>query len=337
MRSLLEISANLDTTLELADWVEISAFFHDDRSVSEEDLVRALLRAGGGSRKAEEQAREKAAEAFRELSTRENAIGNALNVNPQSAYPYEIDGSLLTLHVDPFSRSNPGLLYAFLLAITRASMDSTERRFKGIDPTALFEELCADVLCRFWGGPSELSGVMVMGTSNRDFPPKTRRRFEKLIGKLTERLEEIGGWKNGVKGPGAGDGGLDLAVWRTFRDKRPGSLIGFAQCKTGEHWRQHLGKHNPRSICQKFFRNPFVLSPLPIYMVPCRVSLEEWEHVMEQHVGLLFDRCRIANFGTHLAAETIGRCATWLAAALKEQRRALVSKGLLPTGAGAAS
>lgn len=335
MRSLLDLSARADSTLELADWVEISAFFHDDRSISEEDLVRALVRAGDGG-KAEDAAREKATEAFNERSTREVAIGNSLDVHPHSAYPYAIDGPLLKLSVDPFSDNNPGLLYTFLLAITRASMASGSRKTKGIDPTSLFEELCADVLCRFWGGPSDLSGVFVTGTSNKDVPPKTKKRFQKLIDTLAGHIEEFGGWKVGAQSPGAGDGGLDLAVWRKFRDKRPGNLIGFAQCKTGDHWKDHLGKHNPNSICQRFFRNRIALSPLAIYMVPCRVSEEEWESVMLEHRGMLFDRCRIVNFGMDLAPETMSKCATWLEAVLTNERKALVSRLAIPASAGVA-
>ncbi|MGH7138278.1 MAG: hypothetical protein ACREHD_21215 [Pirellulales bacterium] len=336
MRSLLDLPARADCTLDLADWAEISAFFHDDRSISEEDLVRALVR-GGDAGKAEHAAREMATEAFNELSTRETAIGNSLNVHPHSAYPYAIDGPLLKLSVDPFSENNPGLLYAFLLAITRASMDSGSRRMKGIDPTLLFEELCADVLCRFWGGSSDLSGVFVTGTSNKDVPLNTRKRFQKLIGALAGHIEEFGGWKDGAKSPGAGDGGLDMAVWRKFRDKRPGNLIGFAQCKTGDHWKDHLGRRNPESICHRFFRNRVALSPLAIYMVPCRVSEEEWEEVMLQHRGLLFDRCRIVNFGMDLAPRTLKKCASWLEAALTKERKALVSKLAIPATAGVAS
>jgi hypothetical protein len=336
MRSLLELSARTDSIVDLADWVEISAFFHDDRTVSQEDLVRALVREGGG--RAEQSARDKASETFDELAGREAAIGNPIGAFPPAAYPYEINGDLLKLSVDPFDANHSGLLYVFLLAITRVSMESETRRLKEIDPTVLFEELCAEALCQFWGGRSALSDVFVTGTSNRVVAVGTRRRFPQLIDLLANHLHEGGGWKAGARSPGAGDGGLDLAVWRKFRDKRPGGLLGFAQCKTGDHWRNYLGRHNPRSICQRFFSSRLVLTPLPIYMVPCRVSLDEWEDVLEQHCGILFDRCRIANFGTHLPTPIIANCTSWLQAAIDRERSELIAKGLLPApiAAGAA-
>src|ERR1700736_3265673 len=39
-----------DRIVDLADWVEISTFFRNDRSVSREDLATSMVRAHGGSR-----------------------------------------------------------------------------------------------------------------------------------------------------------------------------------------------------------------------------------------------------------------------------------------------
>jgi hypothetical protein len=334
MRSLLEVSSTTDHTVDLADWVEISTFFNDDRSVSKEDLVRALVRAGGN--RAEDVSREKASEAFEELSNRSEAMAQVGDLIPAAAYPFEVDGDLLTLMADPLDADGSGLVYTFLLAITRASMESTSRQLKGIDPTLVFEEVCAESICEFWGGRSKHSNVFVTGTSNKAVAGG-KGRFKRIINDLSEHLHEGGGWKLGAKSPGAGDGGLDFAVWRGCGDKRPGGLIGFAQCKSGDHWRTHLGRHNPRSVCQRFFRTRFVLPPLPIYMVPCRVSLDEWEHVMDQHSGILFDRCRIAHFGTRLAPGVLDGCKTWLRTAIDRERDWLVKKGLKPapvTGGG---
>jgi hypothetical protein len=320
----------------LADWVEISTFFRDDKSVSQEDLVRALVREGGS--RSEDRARELASDTFAELSEREAAIGIPVATSAIAAYPYEVDGSLLRLSVDPFDAANTGLLYSFLLGITRASMDAETRTLNGVDPTGVFEELCAETLCQFWGGKTPLSDVFVTGTSNKAVP-NDQLRFPSMIDLLTGHLCEGAGWKKGAKSPGAGDGGLDIAVciavWRRFNDKRPGGLVGFAQCKTGDHWRNHLGRKNPRSICGKFFSSPLLLDPLSLYMVPCRVAIEDWRTATEEHNGILFDRCRIANFGTHLSAAVIGNCVTWLRSAIDRERQELIKRGLLPNPAAA--
>lgn len=328
MRSLLDISASTDAIVDLADWVEISTFINDDKSVSKEDLVRALMRAG--SDRAEGEFREKAAETFDELSNRFEAMEQVGVPAPTSAYPFEVDGDLLRREADPFDAEHSGLVYTFLLGITRASMDSRSRQLRDIDPTQLFERVCAESLCQFWGGRSSLSDVFVTGTSNKALGARVQRRFEKLINQLANHLHEGVGWKPEAKSPGTGDGGLDLAVWRKFGDKRPGGLVGFAQCKSGDHWRDHLGRHNPGSICHRFFRKPLILPPLPIYMVPCRVSLDDWEHVMKQHSGILFDRCRIARFGTGLDSELLDSCKKWLEAVIERERQLLIKKKLKP-------
>ena len=63
--------------------------------------------------------------------------------------------------------------------------------------------------------------------------------------------------------PRGGDGKLDLmVVWRKFSDGRPGVLAGFAQCKTGIHWRDHLAKLEPAAFSGKFMRQQLIVSPL---------------------------------------------------------------------------
>ncbi len=326
MRSLCEISARSHTIEELADWVEISCFFRADRSVSKEDLVRSLVREGGN--RFERTAREKATSAFDELETRSDSIGNTIGCSPIAVYPFDVDGDVLRLKVDPFADERAGLLYVFLLAVTRASMEASTRRLKRIDPTHLFEEVCADSLCQFWGGKSALADVLVAGTSNRG-AATVGRRFPIIVDTLAGHLKEGGGWKPGARSPGAGDGGLDLAVWRRFHDGRPGSLVGFAQCKTGDHWQDHLGTKNPLSFCHKYFQRPLVITPMPIYMVPCRVSVEEWSDVIRRHSGILFDRCRIANYGTHISPETTEKCAAWTVAAIEREMNDLIERGLV--------
>ena len=260
-------------------------------------------------------------------------------MSPVAAYPFKIDGDVLKLVADPFEANHTGLLYVFLLAITRVSMESTSRRLKNIDPTLLFEEICAESLCQFWGGRSVISDVFVIGTSNKT-AKDDQGRYPALINSLSKQLQEGGGWRKGAKSPGAGDGGLDVAVWRRFYDKRPGALVGFAQCKTGDRWREHLGKNNPGSICHAYFSTPLVLTPLPIYMVPCRVSLDEWSQVMRKHTtGLLFDRCRITTFCTHLSNEIIEGCVSWVSVAIDREYEDLIAKEIIsaPATRGAAS
>lgn len=61
--------------------------------------------------------------------------------------------------------SNIACLYWFLLLISRISMESTSRVLKSIDPTKVFESLCADVLASFWAVDGPHSGTFIFGTA----------------------------------------------------------------------------------------------------------------------------------------------------------------------------
>ncbi len=237
-----------------------------------------------------------------------------------TSYPFVIDRDLLRLVGDPVRCNGASLLYLFLLSVTRSSMDSRFRRLNGIDPTLVFEQTCADVLLRFWNGINDddvFSDVFVVGTSAES---EEVRKFPSMISELCTRLKEGGGWKDGAKSPGAGDGGLDLVVWRRFSDDRPGGLVAFAQCKTGEHWDKHLGRHNPESICHNYFRVPLLLNPLSIYMVPCRIDRDSWDDAVKQNCGILFDRCRLVQYGERLSEKSVQRCRTWFELAIERER-----------------
>ncbi|MDA1313926.1 MAG: hypothetical protein O2968_11365 [Acidobacteria bacterium] len=194
-----------------------------------------------------------------------------------------------------------------------------QRKLEGLDPTVIFERLCADILLNFWGGPSELSGAMVFGTARERASHNSK--FESNIEHLCSSLREGRGWKTGARKPGAGDGKLDIVVWRVFSDGRSGGLVGFGQCKTGVHWKTHLTRLRPRGFCQKYFQKPLAIDPIGVYMVPHRVEGSEWDdHTGE--AGLLLDRCRLVQYGYNISKDVFGDCKIWLAAALKRQREA---------------
>lgn len=344
MSSMLDLSFRHDSVCTLADWVEISTLFRADGTVSCEDLARSLnqdqsvpldgskSQTPGGRLASAIEAR--VIDVFEELENRQAAIGTIASRKSSFGYPFRVVRDVLEMGEDLQDCSNTTLLYLFLLAITRWSMDARYRRLEEIDPTLVFERLCADVLLRFWGvsvieekgsvnanGGSaeerEFTDVFVTGTST----DTGIRSFPKMVDEVCKRMYEGGGWKAGAESPGAGDGGLDLIVWRRFSDERPGNLVGFAQCKTGEHWQSHLGRRNPASFCHNFFRTPLVLEPLAIYMVPCRVDRDFWSNALRQHRGIVFDRCRITQYGSHLSTEVINSCRQWFEAAITQERQ----------------
>jgi hypothetical protein len=199
--------------------------------------------------------------------------GGVVQTETAWEYPFKLNtvGNLLSLRAKLTAQSRAGMLYTFLLVASRADMDS-QRKLENLDPATLFEQLCADVLLNFWGGKTDLSGSLVFGTARKK--AKHNTQFHSNIEHLCTNLRDGRGMKPGAKTPGAGDGKLDVVVWRIFSDGRTGGLIGFGQCKTGIHWKTHLTKLQPRHFCGKYFQEPLIIDPIRVYMVPHRVECE---------------------------------------------------------------
>jgi hypothetical protein len=315
MRDLLTVPSpeTDDAIVNIADWAELSAFLGAVRAVSREDIVRALYRTYSLPEAA---GRTKAGDVFNELADRVNCCYRRPAKKGTAAYPFRIERNQAVLSLRPHQSRNPdyGLIYLFLLAISRANMDSRSRVLAGIDPTKVFERMCAEVLATFWGGHSDVSGAMVFGTARGN-----KTAFRAKIEDLCDRLKEGVGWRPDAKSPGAGDGKLDVVAWRRFFDDRQGSLVGFAQCKTGVHWQQHLPKLQPEVFCRRFMQKTLILHPVRLYMVPCRVERRDWEtHTGEG--GILFDRCRVVQYAQGVSAAVVRDCRGWLREALKLQK-----------------
>jgi hypothetical protein len=305
-----------DRLVNLADWVEIKALLESDGNASQEDLARAVQRAYSVD---ETDARTLAGDVFKELADRQNACTPIPGKDRTWEYPFELNatGSLLSFRGKFTSRSRAGMLYTFLLVASRADMDA-QRKLENLDPAVIFERLCADILLNFWGGRSDFSDSLVFGTARKK--ATHNHRFHSNIENLCEMLKEGRGMKTGCRTPGAGDGKLDIVVWRVFSDGRAGGLVGFGQCKTGIHWKTHLTKLQPRHFCYKYFQEPLIIDPIRVYMVPHRVDGAEWNsHTSEG--GLLLDRCRLVQYGYDISKDVFGNCRTWLNAALDRQRR----------------
>ena len=312
MRSFLEIVSGDDEVVDCADWVEACTLFKTDSTVSQEDLSREIHRSGIAS---ESRARSLASAAFDEIADRVRTLGTLSS--SLSRYPFTLSHGrdVVKLRQRPMGTANYGLAYLFLLAVTRADMHARNRVLDSVDPTAVFERLCADVLFNFWGGRVPQTGKYIIGTVRTS---SGARHFPSDINELCHQLGDGAGWKSAAQSPGAGDGGVDVAVWTRFRDGRAGGLVGFAQCKTGRYWREHLSKRPPRSFSTRYFSQPLINDPIKIYMVPCRISEWRWEDSTSEG-GLLFDRCRIIEFVSKCDPSVVADCRTWFDKAVELQ------------------
>ena len=305
-----------DAIVNLADWVEVKALLQEDGNASQVDLSRALEQAHAMD---EEDAMALAGDVFKELLDRQDACVPLTTKDHVWEYPFKMSASRTLLELRPGVKKSKkkGILYQFLLVASRADMDSQRRYLENLDPTKVFESLCADVLLNFWGGRNEHCGSMIFGTAARKAEQK--KTFESNIDDLVRSLREGKGLKIGAKIPGGGDGRLDVVVWRVFADGRTGALVGFGQCKTGIHWKDHLEKLVPANFSENYLAQPLVIAPMRVYMVPHRVDSSMWN----QHTragGLLFDRCRLVQYGFDVSPKVFKNCKTWLEAAIRRQR-----------------
>lgn len=300
-------SRSNDYISQLADWAELRAL-RGDRTLSCEALARALRRP---SQISEEQAREAAREVFVEVEWRRRVCASA---PIPGRYPFKISDGML-VHTGGSGAS--GSAYRFMLLTCSWSMASTSRTLSKIDPTKTFERLCEGALREFAGqAKSGTHDAVCFGTASGKKASEDDKVFQRKVNDLCQTIFEGGGARERRRQPGAGDGGLDVVSWRGFGDGRPGQLILFAQCKTGVHWRTHLGTLNPSAFCEKYLRERPVVMPIQTFMIPWSLAGEEsWRDTCLSG-GLILDRCRIASMARGLPSELLTECENWSSAAL---------------------
>ena len=100
----------------------------------------------------QEEAKALAGDVFKELLDRQDACIPLPGKGRPWEYPFKLSDTRTLLEVRPAAKSSAkaGILYKFLLVTTRADMDA-QRHLDDLDPTVLFEQVCADILLNFLG------------------------------------------------------------------------------------------------------------------------------------------------------------------------------------------
>ena len=194
-------------------------------------------------------------------------------------------------------------------------MDSRYRTLNSLDPTKIFERLCVDVLRGFWGEQSDYSDCFLFGTARTN----GKRSFKSDVRDLCAAIFEGDGFQKGAKCPKGGDGGLDVVIWKSFADRRFGSLVGFAQCKTGDNWEDYLGKTPPKAFCQRFFQKRPLLDPVGFFLVPCQVTDAQMKKAISISSSVFFDRSRVTHFAFEVTSSVITDCHEWLKLAIDRE------------------
>lgn len=293
---------------ELADFAELLAW--SNKSVSAREIVALLGREGEsepnvGCDDIDDENANSLEEVMSEIERRQFAC--------RSGYPFSLDeaGNVLRFESDG---SPQALLYGYLLLSTRLNM-TTARRHAGIDGADLLEEVSAQVLLTYLG-PTRAK-AMVFGTAagSANFPQK--------VESLCRALGEARGFRALDDGPVyANDDKLDVVGWVPFADRTASQIIVFGQCKTGTAWTEQLCQLRPDAFIKTWIDGHVLVDPTRAFFVSEAVNRARWG-ITAAKGGLLFDRCRLVDYGDSLEVALLRRMAKWNKAALRVAKAVL--------------
>jgi hypothetical protein len=302
-----------DDAERLADWLELRALESADRNSAIQDLVAVIKRSGttdglddeeSSVDRGGEKSQAVAEDAFSEIDDRFLACGGR-----QGAYPFKVGQQYIQL-----KKQRDNSVYLFLLLLSRFGKDAGP---SGLDAASVFEEICLAAAHMYHGGASPGIGSYHFGAPRRSTP----KAFVTALNDMCQKMGEGEGCRTQRHNIGdQRDAKLDLVVWRSFTDGRPGQLISFGQCATGNNWDDKLSELQPRAFCGMWMKDPPAVDPLRLFFVPFRVEKRRWLDVAFRG-GILFDRCRIAFHTQRLDTRILSKCTRWSRYVLKHRLR----------------
>jgi hypothetical protein len=206
---------------------------------------------------------------FSQLKKRAKILG--------TKYPFKVDDSYIVT-----SQTIEDSVYIQLLFLTPKSGISTQGKIYNLDVASkLFEDIAEQSLQTFFGANTQ--------TLNFGFPSKSDRpaEFAAAVKWLSEKTNIRLG--NAYRPPRKKDGGVDLFVWKSFPDKRPGIPIMLVQCTIKDDFINKIG-----DIDLKLWANWLSsdIEPLVALAVPGVVTKDEiWSEITTR--GILLDRLRL--------------------------------------------
>jgi len=266
----LPLPKDSDDPIRLADWLEIYALVSGDGNSSAGDLERALHRPGLDI---SADPNELCAEVFTELELRATAA--------RHSYPFETRGAVLSLR----RKYEHCAAYVFCLCLSYFGWQ--QEKGKTIFPRRMFEDLAALAAKNYLRGDSYRFAA----------PRKDVPQFREALDWLCNRMGEGARCKQ-EDTRSAQDDNLDIVAWSNFPDRKPGKLLLFGQCATGEDWQGiKLNSLQPGPFCSYWLHESPPSPLIRAYFIPHRVTPREW-YKSAMFGGIIFDRCRIS-YWTH--------------------------------------
>lgn len=207
--------------------------------------------------------------AFRQLERRSQILG--------TKYPFVVDDSYIVT-----KKSVEDSVYIQLLFITPGTGVSTAGSVWNLEKASkLFEDIAENALSTFFGQNTK--------TVNFGFPSKNGRpaEFPAAVEWLSKKTNIRLG--NAYRPPRKKDGGVDLFVWKSFSDNKPGIPIMLVQCTIKDDYINKIGDIDIK-LWSSWLSSD--IEPLAALAIPGVVNKDEiWGELTTR--GILLDRLRL--------------------------------------------
>lgn len=217
--------------------------------------------------------------AFRQLVRRSQILG--------SSYPFLVDDTFIVT-----KKSVDDSVYIQLLFLTSGGGVSTAGAVWNLEKASkLFEDIVENALKTFFGQNTQSVNFGFPSRSGR--PPEFPAAVEWLSKKTNIRLG------NAYRPPRKKDGGVDLFVWKSFSDNKPGIPIMLVQCTIKDDFINKIGDIDVK-LWSSWLSSD--IEPLVALAVPGVVNKDEiWSELTTR--GILLDRLRLVETSSDIPSQ----------------------------------
>ncbi len=193
-----------------------------------------------------------------------------------ASYPFEVDANYVKL-----AQNENTLSYLFLLTLCASEPLRSEKRQGQVE--IMVDMLVLDALASYLSGGS--LGVHFGWPTSGNRPPAFPAAIEWLANQLGLKLGK------GKLRAARQDGGVDVVVWRPFKDRREGFVTILAQCTIAVDWPEKA-----KDIVIDLWRGyiDFGKDPIACLAIPWVIPqpFEKWDE-LRRTVHFVLDRIRL--------------------------------------------